>query len=84
MNMTTQAWVNSRTIKGKSILFHLQFIVLLAEQDLAPCFVFKAGCQRVTEPDLSPLLYKPNYFSVECCKYKSFMRSGKWEGVRGK
>lgn len=49
---------------SKSIVFHIQFIVLLAEQDLAPCFFIKAGCQRVLEPDLSPLLYKPNYFSV--------------------
>lgn len=37
--------------------------VYLRDQDLAPFpELFRLGCQRVTEPDLSPLLYKSKPF----------------------
>jgi len=51
----------------------------LPGQELAPSSPLK-GCQRVIEPDLSPLLYKPKPFVEElingiatkfCFKYKA-------------
>jgi len=46
------------------ILNNLYFPGYLPGQELAPSSNLK-GCQRVVEPDLSPLLYKPKYAYAE-------------------
>jgi hypothetical protein len=46
------------------IFIHLYFPGYLPGQELAPSSSLK-GCQRVFEPDLSPLLYKSKYAFAE-------------------
>jgi hypothetical protein len=52
-----------------SMLFNLYFPGYLPGQELAPSLNLE-GCQRVIEPDLSPLLYKSKpYKGIDCESY---------------
>jgi len=65
------------------MVVNLYFPGYLPGQELAPSSILK-GCQRVIEPDLSPLLYKSKPFAEvmingsttkHCCKYKGIFVS---------